>query len=207
MTVERPLRLNFAATEERIARIEDERAFQNLAKSKKRAGPAHDAEVADGQARQEAIRGLLRSLAEKTGGEVVRDREAFVEVLRGAEAAAGVKLSAPERKVVLSALGERDPEAEVCRDGKGNPEPEVCRDGKGNPEPDSELRDTETVPLSEDVDAYIAREVLPHVPDVEIVDEQRFCQCKRAATLSVPPSPSEDAAAPVWRPGTPLART
>ncbi len=39
------------------------------------------------------------------------------------------------------------------------------------------------------------------------VGEQRFCQCKRAATLSVPPSPSEDAAAPVWRPGTPLART
>ena len=38
------------------------------------------------------------------------------------------------------------------------------------------------------------------------VGEQRFCQCKRAATLSVPPLPSEDAAAPVWRPGTPLAR-
>ena len=40
-----------------------------------------------------------------------------------------------------------------------------------------------------------------------IVDEQRFCQCKRAATLSVPALPSEDAAAPFWRPGTPLART
>ncbi len=153
VTVERPLRLNFAATEERIARIEDERAFQNLAKSKKRAGPAHDAEVAEGQARQEAIRGLLHSLASQTGVEVVRDREAFVEVLRGAEAAAGVRLAAPERKAVLSALGERDPEAEVCRDSKGNPEP------------DTELRDTETVPLSEDVDAYIAREVRPHVPD------------------------------------------
>ena len=61
VTVERPLRLNFAATEERIARIEDERAFQNLAKSKKRTAPAHDAEVAEGQARQEAIRGLLHS--------------------------------------------------------------------------------------------------------------------------------------------------
>ena len=153
VTVERPLRLNFAATEERIARIEDERAFQNLAKSKKRAGPAHDAEVAEGQARQEAIRGLLRSLADRTGGEVMRDREAFVEVLRGVEAAAGVKLAAPERKAVLSALGERDPDAEVCRDRRGNPEP------------DTELRDTETVPLSEDVDAYIVREVLPHVPD------------------------------------------
>ena len=153
VTVERPLRLNFAATEERIARIEDERAFQNLAKSKKRAGPAHDAEVTEGEARQEAIRGLLRSLADQTGGAVVRDREAFVEALRGAEVAAGVKLAAPERKAVLSALSERDPGAEVCHDSKGNPEP------------DPELRDTETVPLGEDVDAYIAREVLPHVPD------------------------------------------
>ena len=153
VTVERSLRLNFAATDDRIARIEDERAFQNLAKSKKRAGPAHDAEVAEGQARQEAIRGLLRSLAEEMSGAVVRDREAFVEVLRGVEAAAGVKLTAGERKAVLSALGERDPEAEVCRDSKGNPEP------------DTDLRDTETVPLSEDIDAYIAREVLPHVPD------------------------------------------
>ena len=160
VTVERPLRLKFAATEERIARIEDERAFQNLAKSKKRAGPAHDAEVAAGQARQEAIRGLLRSLAGQTGGAVVRDREAFVEVLRGVEQAAGVKLAAPERKAVLSALGERDPEAEVCRDRRGAPEP------------DTELRDTETVPLREDVDAYIAREVLPHVPDAW-VDESK----------------------------------
>ena len=153
VTVERPLRLNFAATEERIARIEDERAFQNLARSKKRAGPAHDAEVAEGQARQEAVRGLLRLPADRTGGEVVRDREAFVKVLRGVEAATGVKLSAAERKAVLSALSERDPGAEVCRDSKGNPEP------------DPDLRDTETVPLSDDVDAYIAREVLPHVPD------------------------------------------
>ena len=160
VTVERPLRLNFAATEERMARIEDERAFQNLARSKKRAGAAHDAEVAEGQARQEAIRGLLRSLVDTAGGEVVRDREAFVEVLRGAEATASVKLSAPERKAVLSALGERDTEAEVCRDRRGDPEP------------DTELRDTETVPLSEDVDTYIAREVLPHVPDAW-VDESK----------------------------------
>ncbi len=160
VTVERPLRLNFAATGERIARIEEERAFRNLATSKKRAGPAHDAEVAAGEARQQAIRGLLRSLAGETGGEVVRDRGAFVDVLRGVEAASGVKLSAPERKAVLSALGERDPDAEICRDRRGGPEP------------DTELRDTETVPLREDVDAYVAREVLPHVPDAW-VDESK----------------------------------
>ena len=160
VTVERTLRMNFAATEERIADIEDEKAFQNLAKSKKGPGSAHDAEGAEGQARQDAIRDLLRSLAGKTGGEVMRDREAFVEVLRGVEKATGVKLAAPERKAVLSALGERDPEAAMCLDSKGNPEP------------DPDLRDTEIVPLSEDVDAYIAREVLPHVPDAWVVQSK-----------------------------------
>ena len=81
-------------------------------------------------------------------------------MLRGAETAAGVRLAAPERKAVLAALGERDPDAEVCRDRRGNPEP------------DTELRDTETVPLTEDVSAYIACEVLPHVPDAW-VDESK----------------------------------
>ena len=160
VTVERPLRLNFAATPERIARIEDERAFQNLAKSKKRPGAAHDAEVAEGQERQEALRGLLGSLAEENGGEVVRDREAFVESLNAAARDAGLRLSAPERKVILAALGECDPEAAICRDRKGNPEP------------DTELRDTETVPLCEDVGEYITREILPHVPDAW-VDESK----------------------------------
>jgi type I restriction enzyme M protein len=36
---------------------------------------------------------------------------------------------------------------------------------KGEQQPDSDLRDTENVPLDEDVDAYFEREVLPHVPD------------------------------------------
>lgn len=39
---------------------------------------------------------------------------------------------------------------------------------KGKPQPDSSLRDTENVPLSEDVDTYFRREVLPHAPDAWI---------------------------------------
>jgi type I restriction enzyme M protein len=39
---------------------------------------------------------------------------------------------------------------------------------KGQPQPDTNLRDTENVPLSEDVDAYFEREVLPHAPDAWI---------------------------------------
>ena len=47
---------------------------------------------------------------------------------------------------------------------------------RGNPEPDPELRDTENVPLDEDVQEFFAREVKPHVPDAWIntsVKDQR----------------------------------
>jgi len=40
--------------------------------------------------------------------------------------------------------------------------------GKGKPQPDAALRDTENVPLAEDVDAYFRREVVPHAPDAWI---------------------------------------
>ena len=43
---------------------------------------------------------------------------------------------------------------------------------KGKPQPDSSLRDTENVPLSEDVENYFKREVLPHAPDAWIDHEK-----------------------------------
>ena len=61
---------------------------------------------------------------------------------------------------LLHALGERDETAKICRDKDGNPES------------DSDLRDTETVPLKEPIDAYFKREVLPHVSDAWI-DESK----------------------------------
>jgi type I restriction enzyme M protein len=47
------------------------------------------------------------------------------------------------------------------RDDKGK----IAKDNKGNPKPDSNLRDTESIPLTEDIDEYFKREVLPHVPN------------------------------------------
>jgi type I restriction enzyme M protein len=44
--------------------------------------------------------------------------------------------------------------------------------GKGKPVPDADLRDTENVPLDDDVAAYFKREVLPHAPDAWIDDEK-----------------------------------
>ena len=47
------------------------------------------------------------------------------------------------------------------RDTKG----EIVKDKKGNPKPDSSLRDTENIPLTMDIQEYMEKEVLPHVPD------------------------------------------
>ena len=91
-----------------------------------------------------------------------------VESLRGADGATkagfsraltaalrdhGVAAGAPLLKALWAAVSVADPEGELQTDRKGNPEP------------DPDLRDNENVPLGEDIDEYVAREVLPHVPD------------------------------------------
>lgn len=176
VTVERPLRLNVEATAERIARLDDQTAFANLAISKKRKDTkAAEAEEAEGRAQQDAVRAVLTGLEGK--GRYM-DRDRFEVDLEAAARAAKVKLPAPIRKAIFAALGERDRDAAICRDNKDRPEP------------DSELRDTENIPLPPGtalplpidfgpekpndelvkamrptIDAYIAAEVLPHVPD------------------------------------------
>src|SRR5208283_1935897 len=91
-----------------------------------------------------------------------------------------VKLTAKRSKLLQSALAERDETAEpviakVYRPGKVAATPlygqyAVAVEGKHavvEYEPDSELRDTEQVPLLEPggVEAFVRREVLPHVAD------------------------------------------
>ncbi len=156
ITVERPLRLNFRASDDRIARIETETAFKNLAVSRKKGEDARQKAVDAGAARQAAIRNLLAELAEETGERVYGDRDRFLKALKAASKRLDLKLTAAEQKAVLSALSDRDEAAEIRRDRKGNPEP------------DTELRDTEIVPLKEDIEAYFEREVRPHVPDAWI---------------------------------------
>ena len=168
ITVERPLRLNFQASPDRVARLEDEKGFQTLAQSKKK-GAAGEAEQAEGRALQQRIRDFLGTLPDV----FVKDRDEFERLLDAAAGKAGLKLPAPARKAVLAALSERDETATICRDKDGNPEP------------DPELRDTESVPLpaGEDpadqegvpgsVRAFFEREVVPHVPDAWIDTARR----------------------------------
>lgn len=152
ITVERPLRLNFQASAERIDRLGEQKAFADLAVSKKKDGGEKARDEESGRKLQSAIRAALEGM----DGDVAKDRPAFSDLVDKAFRANGLKVSAPVLKAVLDALSERDETAEVCRDAKGNSEP------------DPELRDTENVPLSETLEAYFAREVLPHVPDAWI---------------------------------------
>src|SRR2546422_8828703 len=102
ITVERPRRLNFQTSADRIARLEAEKGFQALAQSKKK-GAAGAKAQAEGRALQEAVRKLVRALP----GTLVKDRDEFERLLDAASKKAGVKLPAPARKAILSALSQR----------------------------------------------------------------------------------------------------
>ena len=156
ITVERPLRLNFQASEERIDRLENERAFQNLSKPKKR-GKAGLQQKEEGEKLQQKILAMLKGM---DGSVIYKNREKFEKALKEHCKKHGFALPAPIQKAVLKALSEQDETADICFDKKGNPEPDTL------------LRDNENVPLKEDIGEYFKREVLPHVPDAWI-DESK----------------------------------
>ncbi|MCK5125216.1 MAG: SAM-dependent DNA methyltransferase [candidate division Zixibacteria bacterium] len=158
ITVERPLKLNFQANEERIERLQAETAFKNLAKSKKR-DPLKKAEDEKlGLALQIKIIKTIGSIGDK----LYKNRDAFVEVVITAFDKAKLKLDSPLKKAILKGLSERDETADIITDKKGNPEP------------DTELRDYESVPLGEDINEYFKREVIPHVPDAWISQDKKY---------------------------------
>ncbi|MGH6986616.1 MAG: type I restriction-modification system subunit M [Caulobacteraceae bacterium] len=163
ITVERPLRLNFEASLDRIARLDDQSGFRNLAMSKRRDDESRQRDIEAGLRRQEEIRALLHALRKEGERELEEgarrqydSREEFVAALNEVAMRRGDRLSSGEMKAVLAACGERDESAEICRDARGNPEP------------DPELRDSESVPLGERIEDFFEREVKPHVPDAWI---------------------------------------
>ncbi|GGV15685.1 DNA methyltransferase [Actinomadura cremea] len=91
-------------------------------------------------------------------GTVEPNRDRFREKLAAAYIENGVEFP-PDRveKALLKACAIADPEGEVQK-------------VKGKPAHDPDLRDAENVPLTDDIDEYFAREVLPHVPDAWITE-------------------------------------
>jgi type I restriction enzyme M protein len=132
ITVDRPLKLNFQTTEERIQRLLQEKNFQKLDEDE-----------------QQAIFKMLTGIK----GDLHTDRAAFVPILDAALKQASLKLKAPLKKSVLKVLSERDSGAKVCLNKKGEAEH------------DGDLRDTERIPMDVPIEAYMEKEVWPHVPD------------------------------------------
>ncbi|PLW76426.1 type I restriction-modification system subunit M [Cohaesibacter celericrescens] len=130
--VERPLTLNFQVSNERLARLSDFKPYTKL-----------------NEVDQNTIQAALKAM----GDELFTNRNVFEKALTKALKTTGMKIGAPIKKAILSALSERDEDADICTDKKGNPEP------------DTDLRDHELVPLAEDWREYMEREVKPFVPD------------------------------------------
>lgn len=120
-------------------------------------------------------------LQKMKGKKIYNDRNEFLKYLDEVIDSTGLDIDTPLYKAIISALSEKNPVAEICRDSKGNPEP------------DADLRDTEMVPLPDKIklplpidydkkakndkllalvkdhcEAYLKKEVLPHVPDAWI---------------------------------------
>jgi len=149
ITVERPLKLSFEVNKERLERVKDSKPFKSLAESKKRKDKSViDKEIEEGKKEQERI---LSTLSQITGK--YTNQDSFMKDFDSVFKNRGIKLSTSLKKSIVSSLSERDENADVVTNKKGFPEP------------DSELRDNENVPLKEDIDEYMKREVLPYVPD------------------------------------------
>mgnify|MGYP001277226803 FL=1 len=156
IVVERPLRLNFMVNEERIENLKNETSFNKLAESRKK-GAAAVREIEEGKALQKKIIDILKAMDSTV---LYKNRDEFIKVLKKTFQKSDLNLSNAQLKMLLSALSERDETADICTDAKGNPES------------DTDLRDTENVPLKEDIHTYFEREVKPHVPDAWI-DESK----------------------------------
>lgn len=183
ITVERPLRLSFTLTHERLEKFKQTAYFQNLAISKKRKDKETIAtEQEEGLATQAQLLALLKPIMDDR---CFDDREDFFKLLK-TTLEPDFKLDAALKSALVEAFGEKDPTAQIC-----------C-DSRGNPEPDADLRDTENVPLPDSIilplpldyegkenkgkvdktallalvqehcEAYLKREVLPYRSDAWI---------------------------------------
>jgi type I restriction enzyme M protein len=134
ITVERPLRLTWAITPDRLTAAIEQKAIAKL-----------DIDWT-----------AFAATAAVDASESTSDFKAFTKDIAASLAAASVTLTAPQLKAFVAGLSVREQNAPVVTDDKGNPVP------------DPDARDTEDVPLNEDIHVYFAREVLQHVPDAWI---------------------------------------
>ncbi len=146
VTIEQPLRLNFACTPERIEAATEHKALRK-------------------------IEGLAASLG-TFGSALYHNRENFLRDLGKHLGADDIRLTPTQRKTLWQTLGERDDNADVCTDSKGNREADTgLRDTEivpfgwgGHPKTHDAKNET--------IAAYFEAEVEPHIPSFWIDDSK-----------------------------------
>ena len=156
ITIQRPLRLKFAISDETMARLKEHRDFLNDVPSKKKGEKG----AAENKAWQE-LRAAIYEILEGMRGAVITSRTIFLQKLESGLTKRGHKITKKSLKTVWQQIGERDEEAEICLD----------EDGKT--EADNELKDYERVPWGMDVKDYFAKEVKPYALDAWIDENVR----------------------------------
>lgn len=133
ITVEQPLRQNWAITPERIEVALSVKGLQKLSSSER-----------------EELKAILLAQSE-VDSSITTEAAVFLKRLK--DATLSLNLNATQLKNLCAGLSERDEDAPISKGPKGNPLP------------DTELRLTENVPLTRDIDEFIEKEIAPHLED------------------------------------------
>ncbi len=167
IVIDRPLRLNFAISEDRIQKLINEPNFAKLfdpdvyatLNSKKEKKPSESKKLEALQNGKRIQDQILTILTDNISDKLYCNRNEFITRLKCLfNSVSEVKGSL--LKTIWMGLSERDEQADDCLNNKGKPEP------------DPSLRDTETVPLKENIHEYFEREVLTYAPE-SWVDETK----------------------------------
>lgn len=144
MIVERPLQLNYQITEERLENLYSVKAFTKLAESKNKNVEKKLEEEKNGKEKQKTIIKSLQTI----GGNLYKNWDEFEKKVQ--IALKEFNLSANFIKNIILALSEHDDTADYVLDSKGKKQP------------DSNLRDSEKIPLKQDIKDFFDREVKPY---------------------------------------------
>lgn len=166
--VDRPFRLAFEISDEKIEALKQHSKFRELATSKKKDKVAAEAEIKKGLETQEHIVKAVESIQESqqlgsTDARIMND-ESFFHILKE------ILDEKPNKgfiKMYRDSLGERDEAAKVVFNDPFKVPDQMGRicDWEEKPLSDSELRDSENIAWKLDIDEYFEREVLPFAPD------------------------------------------
>lgn len=147
ITVERPMQLNYQVTPERLENLYSYAQFKKLAESKSKDLEIKMEEERIGREQQELIKEALLTI----GDDLYINWDSFeVKVKKALE---DFDLKPAFIKNVIEKLSEHDDESEYVIDKRGNPRA------------DSNLRDTEKIPLIQNIDDYFEEEVLKYYSD------------------------------------------